>query len=232
MRKSARLADPGAEFLDSVTGLWSRFGRILLIALGVIAAVVLGTVLVANNRAAAEQQASAKLMEADMLFWQGDYPRALQSARQTYEQWGQTRSGTDAHRIAGDAQFWQGDFKSAVTEYRAYLEHVKVSPLAESVRRSLAYALESQGNPRTGAVQPTALEEAQRTYLSLVGVFDRESSAEFLIAAARCARALHHDAQAVQFLQRVDREFGETAQANRARMELAELEASGAPVTH
>ncbi len=230
MRKSARLADPGAELIDQVTGAWSSYGRIVLIAIGAIAVLALGTVLVVNSRSAAEQQASSKLMEADLLFWQGDYPRSLQSAKQTYEQWPQSRSGIDAHRIAGDDQFWQANFKDAVTEYRTYLDKVKTGPLADAVRRSLAYALESQGANRNGVTDAAALAESQKTYVALVGVFDRESSAEFLTAAARIARALKHDAEAVQYLQRIDKEFGETSYANRARMELAELQAAGVPV--
>lgn len=228
MRRSARLEDPGAELLDRVGGWWDDYGRIALIALGVVAVVVVGVVFTMRSRASAESQASAELMKADLLFWQGDYPHALQSARQTYQQYPGTPSGADAHRIAGDSQFWQANFKDAIAEYRQYLDRVKKGPLADAGRRSMAYALEGQG----GGVQPSpaALQEAEKTYLSLVGAFDRESSAEFLMGASRCAAAQHHTADQVADLQRVDREFGETSYANRARLALAELQASGVPV--
>src|SRR5437763_1188306 len=106
MRKSARLEDPGAELLDQVSGTWDRYGRAVVIGVGVVAVVVLAAVMMLRARSNAEEQAAGKLMEADLMFWQGDYARSVQSARQTYQQYGQTPSGVDAHRIAGDALFW------------------------------------------------------------------------------------------------------------------------------
>lgn len=226
MRKSARLEDPGAELLDQVTGAWDRYGRITLIAIGVVAVVVLAAVMMLRARSGAEEQAAGKLMESDLMFWQGDYARSVQSARQTYQQYGQTPSGIDAHRIAGDAQFWQGNFADAVTEYRTYLDHTKTGPLADAVRRSLAYTLESQKDPRTNRPLTSAVQEARDLYLGLVGKFDRESSGEFLEAAARCDRTLGHSAEAIQDLQRLDKEFGETQAAQHGRMELAEIQAA------
>lgn len=224
--RRARLEDPGAELLDQVTTAWDRYGRAVLIALGVVAVVVLGVVMMVRARSTAEDQASGKLMEADLLFWQGDYAHAVQSARQTYQQYGQTPSGVDAHRIAGDGQFWQANFTDAVTEYRTYLDKVKTGPQADAVRRSLAYALESEKDPRTNQPVAAAQQEAMGLYLGLVGKFDRESSGEFLQAAARCARTLGRTPDAIQDLQRLDREYGETQAAMRGRMEQAELQAA------
>jgi len=230
MRKSARLEDPGAELLDQLTGAWDRYGRVALIAIGVVAVVVLAAVMMLRARGNAEDQASGKLMEADLLFWQGDYARSVQSARQTYQQYGQTPSGMDAHRIAGDAQFWQGNFGDAVTEYHTYLDHVKTGPLSDAVRRSLAYTLESQKDPRTNRPLTSAIQEARGLYLGLVGKFDRESSGEFLEDAARCDRTLGRSSDAIADLQRLDKEFGETQAAQRGRMELAEIQAASGAV--
>ena len=77
----------------------------------------------------------------------------------------------------------------------------------------LTYALESDGQ----------FAEAGKTYLELVGRFDRISSAEFLVAAARCERRQGRDAEALKLLQRADAEFGETRYAQMARTEIAEL---------
>jgi tetratricopeptide (TPR) repeat protein len=134
-------------------------------------------------------------------------------ARQIAQQYPSTPSGIDAHRLAGDNAYWDGDFKAAVTEYRTYLGREKKGLLADAARRSLAYALESSKQ----------FAEAASTYESLVGVFDRESSAEFLAATARCYRALNRPADAIKSLQRLVSEFGETSYANPARIELAEL---------
>jgi tetratricopeptide (TPR) repeat protein len=164
-------------------------------------------------RASAEAEAAGKLAEANVLYWQGDYARSLELSKQIAQQHGSTPSGLDAHRLAGDNAYWNGDFKTAVTEYRAYLAKEKKGLLADAARRSLAYALESNKQ----------YAEAATTYESLVGVFDRESSAEFLAGAARCYRAQSQPAEAAKRLQRLLDEFGETSFVNPARIELAEL---------
>lgn len=213
-RRSAKLADPGAELLDHVSGFWDRWGRIVTGVLGV--AVVVGAVAFFSLRARSsqEEQAAGRLAEANLMFWQGDYTRSLQMARQVSEQFASTRSGIDAHRLAGDNAFWGGDFKSAITEYRKYLDHEKKGLLADAARRSLAYALDSDGQ----------YAQAAPIYESLVGVFDRESSGEFLVAAARCYQHLNQPAEAAKRLQRLIDEYGETSSVLSAREELAGIQ--------
>lgn len=207
------MEDPGAELLDRVTGFWSQFGRIVAIVAAVLVLGVVGAVFTMRARAASENQAAGKLAEASLYFWQGDYAQSEQLAKQVIEQFPQTPSGVDAHRLMGDDLFWQGKFKEAIAEYRRFLDKRKSGLIADAVRRSLAYALESD----------LQHQEAMTTYVSLVGAFDRESSAEFLMAAARCAQQLKQPQEAQKHLQRLVDEFGETSYANRARMELAGL---------
>lgn len=214
--RSARLRDPGAELLDRASGLWERFGRVALGVLGGIVALAVISLLVLRSRAAAEDQAAGRLAEANALYWQGDYERSLSMARQVYQQYPSAPSGVEAHRLAGDNAYWSGDFKASITEYQAYLSHVKNGVLADAARRSLAYALESSRQ----------FPEAARQYEELVGKFDRESSAEFLAAAARCYRALNRPADSDQRLHRLIDEFGETGAAQIARIQLAEQAAT------
>lgn len=215
-QRRARLEDPGAELLDQVTRFGQQYGRIAIGAVAVALAIGAIAYFSVRARAAQEELAAGKLAEASILFWQGDYQRSLQSARQVAQQYGSTASGVDAHRVAGDDLYWLGDFRGAVGEYRAYLDRQGKGTLADNVRRSYAYALESAGDPR-GAVA---------VYESLVGKFDRESSAEFLSAAARCDVAMGQKDSAMKRLQRVIDEFGETSYAATARVRLAELQAS------
>jgi tetratricopeptide (TPR) repeat protein len=215
-RESARLEDPGAQLLDSISSRWERYGRMLLIGLGVIAVIAIGVFFTLRTRAADEEQAAGKLAEANLYFWQGAYDRSLPIARQVSEQWPNSPSGIDAHRLAGDDQFWLGKFKESVAEYRLYLAKQKSGLIADAVRRSLAYALESD----------LQFKEAASVYEGLVGRFDRESSAEFLYAAARCYRQLNQPKEADQMLKRLLDEYGETSNANRARMLRAELAAA------
>jgi tetratricopeptide (TPR) repeat protein len=210
-RKNTALEDPGAEMLDRLAGLWARFGRIALGVLAALVVVAVGAVLYARSRAAAEEQAAGRLAEASILFWRGEYARSLEEAKKVYGQFGSTASGADAHRLAGDNAFWLGDHKTAATEYRAYLSQRGTGLLADAVRRSLAYTLESDGQ----------FAEAAQLYEQLVGRFDRESSGEMLAAAARCLVAAGKPAEAAQRLERLVDEFGETSLAAGARVDLA-----------
>jgi tetratricopeptide (TPR) repeat protein len=215
-RGGARLEDPGAKLLDAIARFFDRFGRMMLIGLAVVVVVVAGIILTLRTRAAAEEQAAGRLAEANVHFWQGDYNRSLQVAREVAEQWPGAPSGIEAHRLAGDNQFWLGDFQEAASEYRRYLEKRKSGVIADAVRRSLAYVLESDHQ----------YQEAATLYEGLVGRFGRESSAEFLFAAARCYRLAGQPQEADQRLGRLLDDFGETTYAGRARILRAELAAA------
>jgi tetratricopeptide (TPR) repeat protein len=196
--------------------LWDRYGKIaggVLVAVVVIVAVAFFMV---RSRRAAEEAAAGRLAEANVLFWQGDYPRSLELSKQIIAQYPSAPSGIEAHRLAADNSFWAGDFKNAVAEYRRYLEKVKPGLFADAARRSLAYALESDAQ----------YLEAAKAYEELVGKFDRNSSAEFLAGAARCYRRAGRRPDAIQRLQRLESEFGETSYARAARIDLAELTAT------
>jgi len=214
-RRDVKIEDPGAELLDRATGLWDRFGRIAIIVVGVLLVGGAIVFLTFRSRTRSEAQAAGQLAQANILYWQGEYARSLEAARQVSQLFPTTPSGVDAHRLAGDNAFWTGDFKTAITEYREYLAHRKKGVLADAVRRSLAYALESDHQ----------LAEAAALYEGLIGVFDRESSAEFLAAAARCYQGLGQNDKAIERLQRLVDEFGASAYATVARVELAELKA-------
>jgi tetratricopeptide (TPR) repeat protein len=215
-QKRRGLGPEGAEILERFGVWWTQYSRIVF---GVAAAVVVvGAAFVFQRRSAAaqEEQAAGKLAEASIYYWQGDYPHSLELAKQIYAQYASSPSGIEAHRLAGDNAFWAGDFKSAVAEYRRYIDKVKTGLLADAARRSLAYALESDGQTI----------EAAQLYEQLVGRFDRTSSAEFLFAAARCYRTAGMTAEAVKRLKRVDEEFGDTSYAQPARVELGEIAAA------
>jgi len=212
-QRKTRLEDPGAELLDQMAGFFAQYGRILL---GVLAAaVVIGLALFFTIRArrTSDDQAAAKLAEATIYYFQGDLARAGQTAKQVADQYANTPSGNDAHRLVGDASYWNSDFKTAIGEYRKYLAKEKPGVLADAATRSLAYALENDHQ----------YTEAAKTYEGLVGRLDRESSAEFLAAAARCLRLAGDRDGARQRLDRLVHEYGDTSYARLARIEAAEL---------
>lgn len=216
-QKSRSLGFEGADRLIEIQAWWNRYSKIVVGVVAAAAAVVAGLMLYQRTRSVQEGAASGKLAEASVYYWQGDYPRSLELSKQIYNQYPSTPSGLEAHRVAADAAFWNGDFKTSIAEYRRYLEHMKTPIFADAAHRSLAYALESDGQRL----------EAAKEYEALVGKFDRTSSAEFLLAAARCYRALGKPADALSRLKRVDVEFGETSYANQARLEMGEIAAGG-----
>ncbi len=215
-RKSGTLEDSGAELVDQMTSFWDRYGRIVLGTAGAVIVIGLVTWFTLQSNAKQESAAAAKLAEANSLFWQGDYARSKTAADEIAHTFASTKSGVDALRISGDDSFWLGKWKDAATEYNAYLAKNGSGLLANAVRRSLAYACESDKR----------YAEAGKLFDQLTGVFDRESSAEFLAAAARCSEATNDRPGAVQRLQRLVGEFGDTSYANRARLKLAELGAA------
>ncbi len=213
-RRGTQLHDPGAELLDRVGAIWSEYGRVILGGLVVAAAIVGGVILFQKNQARTAAQASAKLAEATVLFWQGDYARSLEAAKQVSQEYASTPAGKDAHRLAGDNAFWTGDYKTAVEEYKQYLSGAGSNMLADAARRSLAYALESEGQ----------YAEAATNYLALVGKFDRETDGEMLLAAGRSHKEAGMLAEAKQDLEKLDNEYGDTSSARKGRELLAEIE--------
>jgi TolA-binding protein len=215
-QQARRLDSEGAELLERASTWWTQYQRL---AVGIVVGVLVlggGSVFYFRTRNAQEEEAAGHLAEATVLFWQGDYARSFDLAKQTYDRYGGTPSGIEAHRLAGDDAFWNGDFQTAVLEYRGYLDRVKTGLLADAARRSLAYSLESSGQTL----------EAAKVYEELVGRLDRTSSAEFLVGAARCYRQAGQPAEAIQRLERVEREFGDTFYGQQARIELGELRAA------
>ena len=218
---STRLEQPGAELMVPLANFWERYSRFVLGGLAGLAVVGVVVFFGLKSRRDAEQAAAGKLAEASLFYWQGDYQRSLALARETAEQYGSTPSGKDAHRQAADAAYWGGDFKTAAADYRRYLASKPQGLLADAARRSLAYSLESDKQ----------YVDAAKEYDILVGKFDRGSSAEFLVGAARCLMAANQAAAAIQRLQRVTDEFGETEYANQARIALAELGSAASAAT-
>jgi tetratricopeptide (TPR) repeat protein len=210
------IEDPGHELIDKATSLWGRYGRIALGVLGAIVVIgVVGWLTIQNNRRQ-EEQASEKLANAQVQFIQLNFDGSLKAAEELHKAHGSTPSGIDALRLMGDSYYWRsqpGDFDKAAEAYKKYLAKNNTGLVALSVKRSLAYALESAGKPA----------EAAPLYDQLVGAFDRESSAEMLSASARCLIAAGKRDDAAQRLDRLVKEFGETSFSMRARIVLAEL---------
>jgi tetratricopeptide (TPR) repeat protein len=207
------LDDPGAELLDRASGLWERYGRIVLGVVVGLAVVGISAYYIATGAARKENSASERLTEASDLFWRADYDRSRQLAREINRQYPDTPSGLDALRISGDDAYWRGNWKEAVADYEAYLKKARKGILAAAVRRSLGYAQES-------LVQYAA---AAANFDQVVGQLDRETSGEMLCAAGRCLVGAKQPEEAKKRFQRVLDEFPDTSYQVQARIELGKL---------
>ena len=211
--KKSVMDDPGAELLDQAQGIWARYGQSVLIGLLVVVAAGVGIYYWQSGQARQENTASEKLAEANDLFWRADYDRSRTIAKDVAKQFAGTPSGADALRIAGDDAYWRGNWKDAIADYQEYLKKNGSGLVADAVRRSLAYSLESNGQPA----------EAAAVYDKLVGVFDRESSGELLFASGRCLVAANKPEDAKQRYQRIIDEFPDSSFQLQARIELGRL---------
>lgn len=212
-RKNTAMDDPGADLLDKATSLWDTYGRIVLgVVVGLVVVGVAAYYTMAGNRTR-ENAASEKLAEANDLFWRADYDRSRQLALDVTKQFPGTSSGIDAIRIAGDDAYWRGNWKDAIADYNSYLAKRSSGLIPDAVRRSLGYALESNGQ----------YPEAAAQYEKLVGVFDRESSGELLFAAARCLMAANKPDEAKKRYQRILDEFPDSSYQLQTRIALGRL---------
>lgn len=211
--KKSVMDDPGADLLDKAQGLWQHYGQTALIAVVVAVATAVGVYYWQSGQTRQENLASEKLAEANDLFWRADYDRSRTIAKDVTKQFPGTASGTDALRIAGDDAYWRGNWKDAIADYQEYLKKNSKGLVADAVRRSLAYSLESNGQPA----------EASAIYDKLVGVFDRESSGELLFASARCLVAANKPEDAKKRYQRIVDEFPDSSYQLQARIELGRL---------
>jgi len=203
----------GLQGLDRLRALWDAYQKIILGVGGAIVAAVIVGVFTIRARDEANATAAGRLAEAGLQYWQGNYQGSLSAAQQVAGQFAGTAAGRDAWRLAGDDQYWLGQFKDAAASYRKYLEHARPGLLTDGVKRSLAYALESDRQ----------FDEAGKLFLEIAPRLDRESAADALMGAARCARASGRSAEAAALYRRVVDEFGDTGPARMARVYQAEM---------
>jgi tetratricopeptide (TPR) repeat protein len=200
------------DLIGRITDFWYAYQRIVLGVVGVVAAAGIIGFFTLQARSRAEAEAAGRLSEANAEYWQGNYQRSLASSQQVASQYGGTKAGRYALRLAADSQYWLGNLKDAIEGYRKYLQGERNPMLADAARRSLANALESERQ----------FDEAARIYAEIAPRLDRESAADALAAAARCHRAAGRSKEAAELYRRVVNDYGETSQAAMARLYLAE----------
>ena len=144
-RRAQRCEDPGAEMVDQLTVLWERYGRIVPRACSRPSwRSPASSYYHAPQNETQKNAASEKLAEANVLFWQGDYDRSQDRGQggrrlvRLHRQRASTPTASRATTPTGGATS-----RPRSTEYKAYLAREAQGMVADAVRRSLAYALES-----------------------------------------------------------------------------------------
>jgi tetratricopeptide (TPR) repeat protein len=202
-------------------GDWAQRNlRTIGIALGLVVAVILGTIWITKAQAKAEGEANRILAEASANYWQGGYTRTVQLADQVLEGYKSTKAANDARRMKADALFWMGSFDSAATLYSEYLSHERGdTPLRQAVSQSYAFALESKKDYAGAAKQYEAL---------VPGAPDRASAADFYMNAARAYALAGQADKARAIYEKVSKEYKDTSFARDADVMLGELMAQQA----
>ena len=202
---------------------WYRFQdwfvenvRTVAIVAGLLLIGVLAGVFWTRARADKEARANARLAEASVTYWRGDYPAVSELSQRIQQEFGGTAAATEVLRIEGDAFFWQGEFEKAIASYNSYLEKNRTPSLVrDGVRTNLAQAYESAGKPLEAA---RAYEELTRADAPRVVLAERA------LAAAHAFRAAGDTAKAVPLYRKVTTEYAETPSAREAEIALGEVQ--------
>jgi len=202
-------------------GDWAQNNlRTIGIAAGIAVIAVLGSVWISRAQGRAEADANLVLAEASVSYWQGNYVRTIQLSDQVMSGFKTTKAANEARRMKADALFWQGAFDSSAILYKEYLAKDRTdSPVRLAVQQSLAFTLGSKKD----------YAEAAKLYEEIAGKApDRNSVADFLMAAARSYRAANQPEKSKALYEKVTLEYKDTTYGRDAEVMLGELMAQGA----
>jgi tetratricopeptide (TPR) repeat protein len=197
------------------TQLWfSMYGRILVIAIGVVVIIGVAATFWVKSRDQRQSEAGVKLAEAKSLYWAGDYATVIQRTQELESEFGGTPAALDAIRVRADAFFWQGDFASAIEAYQLYLDQVKTrTAVLSGVRENLAQAHESEGQ----------FEQAAQVYEVAAGEESpRNIQAERYVDAAYAWKEAGNDERAIELFRMVAKTYADTPSYQRAEIGLGE----------
>lgn len=186
------------------------------IAAGAVVLLVLGLVLVQQNRARAEADAGADLLRAQSAFFGGSYDQALAQFQTLADRRGGTRAGASALLFVGNCQLILGHPAEAEAAYRKALGRWGGEPLFKAAAlRGVGESLASAGNHAEGAKQ---LEQAAE-------IEGNPMAADDWMAAGRSYLEAGARSDAVRAFERVLALSPEGNRIQEARLRIAEARA-------
>lgn len=167
--------------------------------LGILAALILGSIWLINSRGEKGQEAEAFLTRATVEFQSGQVPLALQDYRQVVEKYSGTRAGTEGLYYLANAYFETGDYNQAELYYSKFLgRSEKKSLLASSAYAGLALCYEKKAKIKEAA------EAFMRAVEAAGGNFQ---TPDYLVGAIRNYSILGDSTEARNLVARLRKDF-------------------------
>lgn len=146
MTKRQIKEDPLVTAAFRATEVWERYGRNILIGLGVVVLLGLLIFFVLRTRGQAEEKAKGEVFRAMVTLSQNDFTTAVPMLKQIVDEAPGTGPARDAMLMLGDAFMSQRNPKEAATWYERFLEKARGDKGLELAGyRGLGAALEDGG---------------------------------------------------------------------------------------
>jgi tetratricopeptide (TPR) repeat protein len=214
-RKTLR-QDPLLNFTGRATD-WT--GKNANLAIGIVAAVVVGVVLLVFwSRGRVDKVSDADQRIAAVLgnYQAGEYQATVDLAENMRTSYPGTRAAVLVSFVEGQAQLRLGNAAAAEQAFRSYLDSSAKAPIyADAAAIGLAASMEAQNR----------YAEAGQQYENAAGKLPEAQADQARLDAARCYRNAGNTAQARTLLEQIKEGGG--LQSRRATIELAVLDALG-----
>jgi len=182
MTKEELRHDAFAEGTARVTHWVQHNFMTVLVGVAVVAAIVVGTILMQQSQARNRAQASQLMHRATTQYGAGAYSEGLLTLDDLVSRYGGTPEGKAALYFAGASHLALGENDAAIERFQAYLEDQPAGTYAGSARAGLALALEARGD----------LADAAQAFRDLRETLDPDDSlfTQAAFGEARTLRAL------------------------------------------
>ncbi len=189
-------------------------GQTILYGIGIVAAILIASLIFSSKSAEKEQSAVVQLTQAKLEYFNNNYAAAIPILNNLISSYGGTASGHEARYYLGNSHFNNGDHAEAEKYFKEYLEDGGDEVLQASATAGIAASLEEQKNYAAAA---EFYSEAARKYSEVF------LAAETLYNSARCHVLAGNTEQARSVLSLLLEKYPDSSIKNEAEIFLAEL---------
>jgi len=210
--------DPLMTALSEARSWWEINGTKSTIGIVVLVVVIIGVIFSGKMKESAEAEASAALMEITQSAGNQTIEALVGPLEELTTNYAGTRAGSEALFALGQLAMQNGDYESAVEHFSRFTTEYKKQHLtASAAMMGQATALENLGR----------FEEAAAVYDRLLTHKDSKYAKPFVLFAAGRSWELAGDLEkALERYQMVDKTDAEDQIKERAKLEIAKLEAA------